>query len=1019
MASNPIQTKDIIQDNLLKSTIEDFKKWGEIVKSVENDLVDLAKLTKQDLLKIDTKNIESLNNLNDSLKDITKGVSVLNKAKQEEIKISKDLEKLRQAETKTLVDNQKLLQAEEKTKESINKTRLSENRLLIQEQKERERLEKQQQKQLKSLKDEEDAYKRLSKQRTQAQNEYKRLAVELGEGSDEAQKALSRFNELDETFTSVNKAVKDGRPFVGRYADAIKEAGLDASNTTKILIDLNKEKEELTKTLIKSRKQFGNNSKEVKQYEKQLEKLNETIEEVEKSSKSTERAIDKLTDAVKTLAAATLLLKGLEFITGIFKSSDSGADGLAKTIGRLTISVQVFVDRTVKGFEAFKNNFFSIINTVKLTFFEFIDSLNSTPITIFGKKLFDGQVADVTDSIIKLRKEQKELSKSNTDLSSTYDGLTEEINKKVKANDKAIDQERTNIKQIAILNRQSAELTKNIEELALTYDDDSQALSLRSEKIKEAIEIQKNLNETTLNAAKLEEEAARLRAAASTNDSQAQADYQDAIARRIEVETQGLTELNGILRENNSINRDIRDLELDILIDNTDNRKTINERQIADETIAQKQREELLKENVRIIEESFSKQSDAINKEQADLKRPLLDFNKLLELSSEKLAKYLTDNAGETQAIRVLEILKERRTALQDNLEISQEIKESDNQILKLNEDIALQQEALRQINEDGADAQEVLGELEEKRAENNIENLKKEIKLLEKKNKGEGGDSLELLEKRKELNDILLKQEDKQAKEEEKLEEERKEKFKQTQDELLNLLDNALDARYDRIQANLDKELNASKKQQERLQDLADKGSADALESLQDEREKEQEIEREKLRKEREQANLQKGIEIFKVLGSNDGDVAKTIADVTLLETFIQSLPAFKTGTENTGSNGKGVDGQGGMLSILHPNEGVLNAEDNTKKLKAGLTNSQAIDYAISYKNLEPRLKDKAETSRASEYLELKKSIDNLPKNMPLQDLFFDEQEKAYTHIIKRNGITKRVHKKSNGLFR
>ena len=56
----------------------------------------------------------------------------------------------------------------------------------------------------------------------------------------------------------------------------------------------------------------------------------------------------------------------------------------------------------------------------------------------------------------------------------------------------------------------------------------------------------------------------------------------------------------------------------------------------------------------------------------------------------------------------------------------------------------------------------------------------------------------------------------------------------------------------------------------------------------------------------------------------SQDPDVKnplqKTITDTVLLTEFIKSLPAFFDGTDDTGKNGKGVDGKGGFLSILHP---------------------------------------------------------------------------------------------------
>ena len=241
--------------------------------------------------------------------------------------------------------------------------------------------------------------------------------------------------------------------------------------------------------------------------------------------------------------------------------------------------------------------------------------------------------------------------------------------------------------------------------------------------------------------------------------------------------------------------------------------------------------------------------------------------------------------------------------------------------------------------------------------------------------------------------------------------------KFKELQATITDVLQDALDARYDKIQANLDRELEATKTQQQRLQELADKGSKDALESLQAEREKEQAIEKEKLRQQRQQANIQKGIEVFKVLGKNDGNVTKTIADVTLLEAFIKTLPTAFDGTEDTGKGGKGIDNKGGFLSVLHPNERVVPKVINDK-LK-GISNVELGTMADVYNTLHPKLKEIKSDKTVVNFDRLEKAINELPKNMPMQNLIFDEQEKAYINIIKRNGKTERKHARSNGLFR
>ena len=64
----------------------------------------------------------------------------------------------------------------------------------------------------------------------------------------------------------------------------------------------------------------------------------------------------------------------------------------------------------------------------------------------------------------------------------------------------------------------------------------------------------------------------------------------------------------------------------------------------------------------------------------------------------------------------------------------------------------------------------------------------------------------------------------------------------------------------------------------------------------------------------------------------------------------FINSLPAFEKGTEDTGKNGRGIDGRGGFHAVLHPNERVVPKSLNDKI--GSLTNEELTRIAVDYKN-------------------------------------------------------------------
>ena len=389
-----------------------------------------------------------------------------------------------------------------------------------------------------------------------------------------------------------------------------------------------------------------------------------------------------------------------------------------------------------------------------------------------------------------------------------------------------------------------------------------------------------------------------------------------------------------------------------------------------------------------------------------------IELKKALEREIQEITDKFANEAEEKRKARLEKEKAQREKEIQERLDAERKLQTELNNLVQ--EDLDGQIEELQRF----ADKQEDLSK-EQIEAFNKINDLKKE-KLKEQYEfdlKEQGLTNNEKLLLQKKYQNDLKELEDFDSQIQARLDQKRLDDFKELQNTITDLLQDALDKRYDKIQANLDRELEASKTQQQRLQELADKGSKDALESLQAEREKEQAIQKEKLRQERQQANIQKGIEVFKVLGKNDGNVTKTIADVTLLEAFIRTLPTAFDGTEDTGKGGKGIDNKGGFLSVLHPNERVVPKVINDK-LK-GISNVELGTMADVYNTLAPQLKQKETVKQFNEWLEVKKAIQDLPNKMPIQNLIFDEQEKAYINIIKRNGKTERKHTRSNGLFR
>ena len=191
---------------------------------------------------------------------------------------------------------------------------------------------------------------------------------------------------------------------------------------------------------------------------------------------------------------------------------------------------------------------------------------------------------------------------------------------------------------------------------------------------------------------------------------------------------------------------------------------------------------------------------------------------------------------------------------------------------------------------------------------------------------------------------------------------------------------------------AKIDEEINKATQQYEHLKTLAEAGNINAQQSL---AEQQKIINDANLRKERElkrQQRIKLAESVYstysqKVESGSKNPLAETIRDTTLLTQFINSLPAFESGTENTGANGRGVDGKGGFHAILHPNErvipkslneqiGAMSNEDlariaqehqNNKNFGGNYQSGTSLELALlvnEIKDLKTIIKDKPETN-------------------------------------------------------
>lgn len=203
------------------------------------------------------------------------------------------------------------------------------------------------------------------------------------------------------------------------------------------------------------------------------------------------------------------------------------------------------------------------------------------------------------------------------------------------------------------------------------------------------------------------------------------------------------------------------------------------------------------------------------------------------------------------------------------------------------------------------------------------------------------------------------------------------------------------------------EKEISKAEEQYNVLQELAKNGNINAKESLAEQQRIINEANAKKEKEQRRQARLQLLETAFstynqKVASNSKNPLAETIRDIGLLRAFIDTLPAYYDGTEDTGKNGNGVDGKGGFHAILHPNERVIPKSLNDKI--GDLSNEQLTKIAMEYQNGKT-IRGNEQIASALDTMLLVKKIDELNstiKNKPETNIELGEITQSAMNIVK-----------------
>lgn len=749
--------------------------------------------------------------------------------------------------------------------------------------------------------------------------------------------------------------------------------------------------------------EFGANSKQAEEARKEFDRLDEQLREINDAAKDGrrdvgryEKGVQSLTRTFKTFASATIILKIFELLQSSISANSDGLAELQKIWVRVTTVFEVTARRIVDIFPAIQANIEKLVLNARISFLE-----------------LTGYFTDNEDEVKELQKQYDALDAESVDLAAAFAGLGAEIEDLTQKKIQLIDDTLAYRREIVGLEKDIADAIPTLEQYRRGFEDDSASLREQIENGVRFREEQQKTFEVQAVIAARRLKLAQENAVANRTSVDAQEELSAATKEYNQLIADQANELAATEREIQKLRDDATQLNLDFYFDDFDNRKTVNERIIADETQTFERRRELLKENQRDAEIANDLRAEALNKSLQERGKAVLDFEELRKMtSSAEIARVIQESGiSEPLAVRALEIIRERRIELQDNAEAQRDLNQAEAESRLLQSDILLQQEALNKLEAEGVDLEKVLAELSAARLQNEIDNLRARLAVAE-----EG--SAAAIQINKELNDKLLEQNQARLDEEKKQAEERKKQLEdlaKAAEGAFEILGDIADRRNEeRIEA-IDKEIEAEEKRVDRLRELAAEGNEDAQNNiaLAEQRQAELELQREQQLQRQKQSELAlTALQTYsgKVTAGDPNPLASTIADISVLRAFVASLPGFFHGTEDTGATGLLSDKYGKITGFTHENERVMTAEQN--RLIGDMSNAELTALAVRENN---RSQAPGWGVMVRELQELKQITRERPAYMGSD---YDAFRDMMTTKTKKAGKLEKRHKKTGGIW-
>lgn len=462
----------------------------------------------------------------------------------------------------------------------------------------------------------------------------------------ELKKLNKEYNQQKTILAETTTGVKNLSSALEKEVKSVRDAQKNNSKLIKLRNELNTKTKEGTEAIAQINKKIGDNNTVIKDNVSALEQQRLNIGNYESALDSVIPGLGGFINGIKgvsTSAKASIgslkafkialistgigaIIVALGLLVSGFLSTAGGANKMNKIMAQVGATIKVLTERYldfVRGYlKFFTGDFTGGLEQMKGAFVGVTDAIKKT-IDAAGKledlKILNAELARSSNIIIAGL--EKEIA--------TYEQLRDDSTRSFKERENA-----------------SFRLIETEKKLAA----ERLALSIRE------------LNEITTRNAIITAGGAELTSAEKDEQNERIVNLAAAQAEQIRIELSND-------KERRTLIQDRLEKDLDILIDGFDNQKSINERKIADERLTFEKRTAILDETVKLSEDSLVKQVETIQK----FTNKQIDINDLLATSDAVVLNEKIRMLGLSEIIegRLLEVIRDRRTAEVDLAEVS------------------------------------------------------------------------------------------------------------------------------------------------------------------------------------------------------------------------------------------------------------------------------------------------------------------------------------------------------------